>query len=473
MNDLDIPHPPLFDETTSTNRDDPNDGHLPSGGNTVAAARGRNEPEEEETNVDTSTTTTTYSEFLYESEFDTDQFRRSAAANFMHPGQRQTSFVFAMVMGNPEYQGLDKRPPFSSTKKKEHTYIFRPINTVLLHEVLRRAHFIARELPFDRQHPFRRHGKIQMPRPASWNTERLHDWLHQHTLVWKPQDEQFLKQVVDTYTQQLTQALLQPSPTATGTKPTHTNTTTHDQIQTNDNRRTRSQQQQQVQQRNSGASSAASSSSFHYEEDEGSSDGSDHSGQSYQEQNFARQCAESFHHIAHQVKHITRLLHRQEHERSEQQRQPPPDRLPVIPATWQIPLWNHQYEWVSKERQNLQTTLREREQLLYETGEKLLQAEETANHIEKKAQMFRARVVLLQTEIHTIQQKLMDKEQEYTEWQKKVKDHERDWIQRGLEQNNPKNDGDTHVAGVDDDDEEDGKMPARGSKRKHDSSSLT
>jgi hypothetical protein len=84
-----------------------------------------------------------FDRFQYTHPKDTDVHKYSAAENFIVNDESSLSVVFAMAIGYANFLSLTEKAPFTETKSKNHTQIFKPPNAVLAKEVMCRAHFFS------------------------------------------------------------------------------------------------------------------------------------------------------------------------------------------------------------------------------------------------------------------------------------------------------------------------------------------
>jgi hypothetical protein len=183
--------------SSSKNKDDEGEDDAES----VGIIRSNNESPERRTmsspitnkKVNASTQKLSYSDYL-----DTEDFVRSLVENHIKHGS-STPVLFTMALGFPEYDKMLENPPFSETRKKQFTKHFRPTNQMMMHEVQRRAHFIAELTPDDEPNPFKKFGKIVLPKPAQWSREKLIKWLKENLLEWKLSDLAYMQQHIGAY----------------------------------------------------------------------------------------------------------------------------------------------------------------------------------------------------------------------------------------------------------------------------------
>eukprot|EP00934_Nitzschia_sp_Nitz4_P008486 Nitzschia sp. Nitz4//scaffold154_size52827//19130//21215//NITZ4_006775-RA/size52827-snap-gene-0.2-mRNA-1//1//CDS//3329537305//8476//frame0 len=142
--------------------------------------------------------------FVYDTEADTDEFKRSFALNFSV--KKKPKSIFVMTLGLPEYQGILDRPPLSVVKRKEVNEAYVPKADDFKNEVKRRAHFfmnMAEEASYitddlQRNHPLKtRRNKIVLPQPNQWLNTRLKKWLQERPMKPNDTDLKFLRSEVN------------------------------------------------------------------------------------------------------------------------------------------------------------------------------------------------------------------------------------------------------------------------------------
>ena len=145
---------------------------------------------------------------MYDDYVDSEEFFRSVVKNHQKH-DNSTGVLFCMALGFPEYDRMLENPPFSETRKKQYTKHFRPSNQMMMHEVQRRAFFIAELGEQDATNPFMRHGKIVLPKPAQWSREKLIKWLKENLLEWKLSDMAYMQHHINAYKRLLIKTLNQ------------------------------------------------------------------------------------------------------------------------------------------------------------------------------------------------------------------------------------------------------------------------
>lgn len=142
--------------------------------------------------------------YIYTTDADTDEFKRSFAMNFSI--RKKPKSLFVMTLGLPEFQGILDRPPLSVVKRKEVNEAYVPKADDFKHEVKRRAHFfmnvpdessyVTDEL--QRNHPLKtRRNKIVLPQPNQWLNTRLKKWLQDRPMKYNEKDINFLQSEVN------------------------------------------------------------------------------------------------------------------------------------------------------------------------------------------------------------------------------------------------------------------------------------
>jgi hypothetical protein len=102
--------------------------------------------------------------FLYSHPRDTKEYIHSTAGNYLNKN-KDMSFIFAMSIGIDEFKDVIDKEPYTLTKNKKYTNVFRPPSAVLHQEILRRAHFIVHQKYSNaKENPLYLKGKIEMPR---------------------------------------------------------------------------------------------------------------------------------------------------------------------------------------------------------------------------------------------------------------------------------------------------------------------
>jgi hypothetical protein len=82
--------------------------------------------------------------FQYNHPHDSADYMHCAANNYIKHNYDTSIIFFAMSIGIQDFATVTEESPFSETKQKVHTSIFRPSGAILKEEVLRRAHFISK-----------------------------------------------------------------------------------------------------------------------------------------------------------------------------------------------------------------------------------------------------------------------------------------------------------------------------------------
>jgi hypothetical protein len=138
--------------------------------------------------------------YIYETEADTDEFKRSFAAAYL--ARPKTKAIFAMTVGMPEFAGILDRPPISILKRKDLNDAYVPKADDFKHEVKRRAHFFMNvdeeaeyhTLELKGAHPLKtRRNKIVIPQPNQWLNTNLKAWLSTRPLKPNEKDMEFLR----------------------------------------------------------------------------------------------------------------------------------------------------------------------------------------------------------------------------------------------------------------------------------------
>jgi hypothetical protein len=91
-----------------------------------------------------------YEKFTYSHPDDTLDLKYCAAENYVKNG-KSLPVVFAMAIGHNNIKKLTDAAPFTTTKQKIHTQVFKPPNSVLAKEVVRRAHFIYHDKTYNKK----------------------------------------------------------------------------------------------------------------------------------------------------------------------------------------------------------------------------------------------------------------------------------------------------------------------------------
>jgi hypothetical protein len=152
-----------------------------------------------------------YDKFKYSHPNDTDDFKHSAAENYLKHG-KSLPVVFAMAIGHNNFLTLTEKSPFTMTTKKIHTQVFKPSNSVLAKEVVRRAHFLFHDKKYDdnkEDHPLynRNKKRIIMPKPSGYTREQLMEFLVSKTIKLEAMDTAFMFAQIYLYSKSLTKEL--------------------------------------------------------------------------------------------------------------------------------------------------------------------------------------------------------------------------------------------------------------------------
>jgi len=141
--------------------------------------------------------------YVYETEADTEEFKRSFAAAFL--ARPKTKALFAMTVGMPEFAGILDRPPLSILKRKDLNDAYVPKADDFKHEVKRRAHFFMNvdeeaeyhTVDLKANHPLKtRRNKIVIPQPNQWLNTNLKAWLSTRPLKPNDKDIEFVRSEV-------------------------------------------------------------------------------------------------------------------------------------------------------------------------------------------------------------------------------------------------------------------------------------
>jgi hypothetical protein len=161
-----------------------------------------------------------FDQFQYTHPNDTVDLKYSAAENFLSRGE-SLGVVFAMAIGHGSFSRLTTKKPFTETKQKKHTQVFKPPNSILAKEVIRRGHFLFHgEYEKAEDNPlYNKNSKqVRMPKPSGWSREDLMDFLEQKTIKLHEKDIAFIHSEIYLYGQFLTRELdsnkLKPDTTA-------------------------------------------------------------------------------------------------------------------------------------------------------------------------------------------------------------------------------------------------------------------
>jgi hypothetical protein len=107
-----------------------------------------------------------------------------------------------MAIGYANFLLLTEKAPFSKTKSKNRTQIFKPPNAVLAKEVMRRAHFIFHgtyEKPDDNPLFNKVSKQLCMPKPTGWSRKELVTFLKEKTIKLQPMDVAFIHSQIFLY----------------------------------------------------------------------------------------------------------------------------------------------------------------------------------------------------------------------------------------------------------------------------------
>jgi hypothetical protein len=107
---------------------------------------------------------------------------------------------------------LTDKPPFTQTKQKVHTQVFKPPNSVLAKEVVRRAHFLYHDDKYDKKdenHPLYNVNKKRtiMPKPSGYTREQLMDFLESKTIKLESIDTAFMWAHIYLYSKSLSREI--------------------------------------------------------------------------------------------------------------------------------------------------------------------------------------------------------------------------------------------------------------------------
>lgn len=144
-----------------------------------------------------------HTSYTYDSPHDTSEYTRSLEKFFYLQDEDGTpnppSLILAMTIGVDGLDHVLKSPPFSTLKSKSLQENYIPINDVLKKEVLRRSHFLLKELDSKKDHPLRDNSqRLRMPQPAQWTREKRVKFLEdKNMLELHPLDIAFLKAKVE------------------------------------------------------------------------------------------------------------------------------------------------------------------------------------------------------------------------------------------------------------------------------------
>jgi hypothetical protein len=139
-------------------------------------------------------------EFVYETEADSEEFKRSFAAAYLT--RPKPKAIFAMTVGMPEFAGILDRPPISILKRKDLNDAYVPKAEDFKQEVKRRAHFfmnVEEEADYHinelkTNHPLKtRRNKIVIPQPNQWLNTNLKAWLSTRPMKPNEKDTEFVR----------------------------------------------------------------------------------------------------------------------------------------------------------------------------------------------------------------------------------------------------------------------------------------
>jgi hypothetical protein len=142
-----------------------------------------------------------FDRFQYTHPKDTDVHKYSAAENFI-VNDESLSVVFAMAIGHANFLSLTDQAPFTETKSKNHTQIFKPPNAILAKEVMRRAHFLFNctyEKPDDNPLFNKVSKQLRMPKPTGWSRKELLTFLQEKTIKLQDMDVAFIHSQIFLY----------------------------------------------------------------------------------------------------------------------------------------------------------------------------------------------------------------------------------------------------------------------------------
>jgi hypothetical protein len=158
--------------------------------------------------------------YSYDSPHDTAEYARSLEKFITlqeEEGSNPPSLILAMTIG---INGLDhvlKSPPFSDLTSKSLQESYIPINDVLKKEILRRSHFLLKEIDNKKtDHPLRDNSmRLRMPQPAQWTREKRVKFLEEKNMLeLHPLDVAFLKAKVDEIKEEVGRVLMTPGANA-------------------------------------------------------------------------------------------------------------------------------------------------------------------------------------------------------------------------------------------------------------------
>jgi hypothetical protein len=146
-----------------------------------------------------------YTIFQYNQPHDSADYMHCAAKNYIEHNY-DTSVIFAMSIGTQDFATVTEEPPFSETKQKVHTSIFRPSGAILKEEVLCCAHFISkRAYKTPEDNPLRdiKYKNIRLPQPSAWKKDQLYIFLNNHEFVAQGEDLDFIRGKIEEYKNKL------------------------------------------------------------------------------------------------------------------------------------------------------------------------------------------------------------------------------------------------------------------------------
>jgi hypothetical protein len=130
-----------------------------------------------------------------------------AAENFLSCGE-SLSAVFAMAIGHESFLSLTTKTPFTETKQKQYTQVFKPPNAVLAKEVIHCGHFLYHGKYYKKveDNPlFNRNSKqLRMSKPSGWSREELLEFLENKTIKLQSMDVAFIHSQIYLYSLFLT-----------------------------------------------------------------------------------------------------------------------------------------------------------------------------------------------------------------------------------------------------------------------------
>jgi hypothetical protein len=151
-----------------------------------------------------------YDKFKYTHPNDTDDFKYSTTECYIKHG-KSLPVVFAMAVGHSNFLLLTDQSPFTQTKQKIHTQIFKPSNSVLAKEVVCCAHFLFHDKKYDKNenHPLYNVNKkrVIMPKPAGYTREQFMEFLQSKTIKLDSMDTTFIWAQIYLYSKLLNREL--------------------------------------------------------------------------------------------------------------------------------------------------------------------------------------------------------------------------------------------------------------------------